>query len=66
MDSPIIELWFWVLTDEITKRRRQTRYRVTEQDAAERFGVDAVKVEGSIEIRRVTGAHTGDFFRRSH
>ena len=64
MDSPTIELWFWIVTDEITKRRRQTRYRMTEQEAAQRFGADAVKVEGSLEVRRAGGfGHTSDFLR---
>ena len=60
-----IRLWFWTVTDEVTKRRRQTRYRMTEQDALERNGTDAVRVEGSLEIRRFTGPqHTSDFFRK--
>ena len=54
MDSTIIELWFWVITDETTKRRRQTRHRMTEQEAKQRHGSDAVRVEHSVEIR-----HTG-------
>ena len=60
-----IRLWFWTVTDEVTKRRRQTRYRMTEQDAARRHGDDAVKVESSLEIRRfISGQHTSDFFRK--
>lgn len=35
-----LHLWFWIITDEITGRRRQTRYRMTEQDAMERHGDD--------------------------
>jgi hypothetical protein len=54
MDSPTIELWFWIVTDEITKRRRQTRHKMTEQEARQRHGVDALRVEHSLEIR-----HTG-------
>ena len=36
---------------------------MTEEDALERFGADAVNVEGSLEIRRVVGTYTGDFLR---
>lgn len=32
-------------------KRRQTRYRITEEQARERFGDDAQKVEGSLEVR---------------
>jgi hypothetical protein len=48
---PRIELWLWTVTDEITGKRRQTRYRMTEADARARFGDDAQKVEGSLEVR---------------
>jgi hypothetical protein len=40
-------LYLWTITDEVTKRRRQTRYRMSEQAARERHGDDAVKVDGS-------------------
>src|SRR5688572_27181526 len=53
MDSPIVELWFWIVTDEVTKRRRQTRHKNTEQEAKQRHGADAVKVEHSLEIRHI-------------
>ena len=62
MDSPTLELWYWTVTDEITKRRRQTRHRMTEQEAKERHGADAVKVEDSLEIRHTGGDwHTSRF-----
>ena len=61
-----LRLWIYTVTDEITKRRRQTRYRMTEQDALGRFGADAVKVEGSLEVRRATGGRTSDFMRSTH
>jgi hypothetical protein len=48
--SEPLKLWLWTITDEITKKRRQTRYRMTEAEARERFGDDAVKVEGSLEV----------------
>jgi hypothetical protein len=38
--------FFWVVTDPITKRRRQTRYRMTEKEAQARHGDDAQKVLG--------------------
>ena len=65
MTEPL-KLWFWTVTDEITKKRRQTRYRMTEEQARERFGDDAVKVEGSLEIREGAGQSTGDFLRPSN
>jgi hypothetical protein len=37
---------------------------MTEETARERFGDDAVKVEGSLEIRQPSGS-TSDFGRRS-
>lgn len=65
MHEPPLHLWFWIITDEVTKRRRQTRYRMTQADALERFGADAVKVEASLEIRAAHGGHTGDFLKRA-
>jgi hypothetical protein len=56
----MIELWLWVITDEFTKRRRHTTYRMTEQQARESFGDDAVKVEGSLEVR-MPSRSTSDF-----
>lgn len=58
-----LKLWFWTITDELTKRRRQTTYRMTEAQALERFGTDAVKVEGSLEVRQHFRGHTSDFLR---
>lgn len=63
-ESPL-ELWFWIVTDEVTKRRRQTRYRMTQSDALERFGADVVKVERSLEVRVRNSGHTSDFLRRA-
>jgi hypothetical protein len=61
-------MWLWTITDPITKRRRQTRHRMTEKDALGRHGADAVKVQGSLEIRRyiVGRTRTGDFLRRKN
>ena len=65
MDEPPLELWFWIVTDGVTKRRRQTRYRMTQADALERFGADAVRIDGSLEVRVRKGGHTSDFLRRA-
>jgi hypothetical protein len=65
MHEQPLQLWFWIITDEVTKRRRQTRYRMTQDDALERFGADAVKIESSLEIRARRGGHTGDFLKRA-
>ena len=65
MHEPPLELWFWIVTDQVTKRRRQTRYRMTQSDALERFGADAVKIDGSLEVRVRKGDHTSDFLRRA-
>jgi hypothetical protein len=43
MGGPEVQLWLWVVTDEVTGNRRQTRYRMTEEDARARFGDDAEK-----------------------
>ena len=48
-------LWLWTITDELTGKRRQTRYRMTEEQARERFGDDAQKVDGSLEVRKPMG-----------
>ncbi len=50
MLEPII-LWRWWLTDERTGERKLTSYRMTEADARERHGDDAVK-EGSTREER--------------
>jgi hypothetical protein len=62
--SEPLKLWLWTITDEITKKRRQTRYRMTEAEARDRFGDDAVKVEGSLEVRHVGNQHMSSFQRR--
>jgi hypothetical protein len=47
------DLWLWTITDP-TGKRRQTRYRMTEEQARERFGNDAQKIEGWLEVRTIT------------
>lgn len=63
-DAGEIRLWFWTITDEFTGRRRRTRYRMTEASALEGHGADAVKVEGTLEIRRPVGC-TSELLKRS-
>lgn len=61
-----IRLWFWSITDPLTKRRRKTTYRMTEQEALARFGTGAVKIEDSLEIRKPgTMGPPGDFMRKA-
>ncbi|OAI51714.1 hypothetical protein AYO46_07495 [Betaproteobacteria bacterium SCGC AG-212-J23] len=56
-----IHLWFWEFTDDFGKRRRSS-WRMTEESAAKYR--DAVKIEGTLEVRNVTGAHTSDWQRQ--
>lgn len=49
--------YFWTLTNEITGKRRKTRYRMTAKEARERHGDDAIMVEGS----GVTYTRQGDY-----
>lgn len=46
-----IELWFYEVPDEHTGHWRKTRYRMTEEEARQRFGTEARKLEWSLEIR---------------
>lgn len=39
--------YFWTLTNRFTGKRRKTRYRMTAEEAMERHGDDALRVEGS-------------------
>ena len=57
-----IRLWFWTITNEVTGCRMQTTGRMTEGDARERHGADAVTVEDSLEVRHNYG-HASDFMR---
>ncbi len=50
----LIHLWFWIITDELTGKRRKTSWRMTEEDAICYRG--AVKVEGSLEERQPMGS----------
>jgi hypothetical protein len=61
VNSSELHLWLWTITDERIGNRRQTRYRMTEAQARERFGDDAQKVEGSLEVR--TASHSTNFRR---
>ena len=59
----MLELWQWEYTDEFGKRR-VTRWRMSEATVRESAHVykDAMKVEGSLEMRRDAGS-TSDFLR---
>lgn len=51
------ELWLWTITGTTWPfKRHKTRFRMTEEDARQRHGDDAQKVEGSLEIRQPIGA----------
>lgn len=41
----MIELWFWEIRDSASGRWRNTTYRMTDDDARERHGADARKIE---------------------
>lgn len=58
-----LRLWLWTYTDPITGRRRQTTWRMTEEDARKTYGEDAQRVDWSLEIRTPLG-QTSDFLRR--
>ena len=51
-------LYFFFILDEITGKPRKTSYRMTEADAKERFGIDAVRDDspGSKEVRQPIGS----------
>jgi len=46
-----VRLWLWTVTDALTQKRRKTLYRMTEAEARERFVDDALKVDGTLEVR---------------
>lgn len=50
-EMPALELWFWEIRDATTGRWRKTRYRMNEQDAMQRFGTEARKLDWSREVR---------------
>ena len=49
---PTIELWLFTVTDPLTGKRRRTTYRLTIEEARERY-VDPEPVPGSLERREV-------------
>ena len=51
-DLPANELWLFTVTDPLTGKRRRTNYRLTLQEARERY-VDPEPVQGSLERREV-------------
>lgn len=63
METPAeVRLWRFEVTDQLTGKRRETRYRLTEAEALERYGPTATKVPGS-ELVVTPGRHTSDFQR---
>jgi hypothetical protein len=45
-------LWRFLVTDRLTQRRRETRYHLSEEEALEKYGADAVKLPHTrMEIR---------------
>ena len=64
MESPIL-LWRWLLTDEVSGKRRKTRYLMSEADARARHGDDAVKDGTGREERYPSGGAAGTMFRPS-
>jgi hypothetical protein len=40
-NMPGIRMWLWIVPDEITGKCRKTTYRMTEEQARERFGETA-------------------------
>jgi hypothetical protein len=54
VSDKVLNLWLRTITDPVTGKRRQARYRMTEEQARERFGNDAQKIEGWLEVRTIT------------
>jgi hypothetical protein len=50
-----IELWLFTVTDPLTGKRRRTTYRLTLEDARERY-IDPQPVPGSLERLDVTSS----------
>lgn len=57
------KFYFWTITDPLTKRRRKTRYRMTEKDAHARHGDDAQKVLEIPGVIYTDHGLTSDFLR---
>ena len=47
-----VEFWLWIITDEVTHKRRKTRYRMPEAEALAQYP-DAERVPGSLEVREL-------------
>jgi hypothetical protein len=60
----LVKLWLWQYTDQFGKRRLSS-WRMTEDTVGQFAHVyrEAVKVEGSLEIRTVRNQSTSDFCR---
>ena len=55
---PAIELWLFTITDPLTRKRRRTAYRLTLEEARERY-VDPEPVPNSREVRQVNERAAG-------
>lgn len=56
-DMTAKEHWFWIVSSETYPYlRRQTTWRMTEQEAKARYGDGATKVKGSLEVRSDPGS----------
>ena len=64
-DKPL-ELWYWIIPgDAYPFRRLKSTWLMTEEEAWQRYGGEAEKVENSLEIR-VIGPHpTAPLYRPS-
>ena len=55
---PTVELWLFTVTDPLTSKRRRTTYRLTLQEACQRY-VDPERVRSSPERREVSEQAVG-------
>lgn len=49
--STTIELWFWEIRNQSTGPWRKINNRMTDGDARKRFGADAPRMDGTLEVR---------------
>jgi hypothetical protein len=60
---PSKQLWLWIITSDTPPfKRRETTWRMTEEEARARHGDDAVKVDGALEVRTDPGS-SGALYR---
>lgn len=61
--NPPVTLWRWYIVDEITGKRRLTKWHMTEQDALERYP-DAERAPHTREVRNDHG-HAADIVTKN-